>query len=73
MGRKISAVTSEMGLGSEEDDGREAEGGGGLGGGIDAPLDFLDSGFSIDGGFDSNRFESEKMSEEIKDVPEHAA
>lgn len=72
-GRKISGVKSETGLGSELDDEEWEEGGGGLGGGIDAPLDFLDCGFSIDGGFDSNRFESEKTFEEVKDVPEHAA
>lgn len=73
-GRKISAAKSETGLGSElDDDASVVEGGGGLGGGIDAPLDFLDCEFSTDGGLDSNIFESEKTFEEIKDVPEHAA
>lgn len=72
--RKISAAKSKIGLGSDiEDEGREVEGGGGLGGGIDAPLDFLDCGFSTDGGLDSKIFESEKRFEEIKVVPEHAA
>lgn len=71
--RKVSAAKSKIGLGSDIDDrGREVEGGGGLGGGIDAPLDFLDCGFSTDG-LDSKIFESEKTFEEIKDVPGHAA
>lgn len=70
-GRKISTAESKTGLGS--DDGRVVEGGGGLGGGIDAPLDFLDWDFSTDGVLDSKIFESEKTFEEIKDVPEHAA
>lgn len=73
-GRKISVAKSKTGLRLEVDDeGREADGGGGLGGGIEAPLDFLDSGFSTDGGLDPKIFESEKTSEEIKDVPEYAA
>jgi len=73
-GKKMSAVKSETGLGGSEDNGREVEGRGGLGGGIDVPLNFLDSGLSTtDGGFDSKIFESEKSFEEIKDVPEHAA
>lgn len=71
--RKISAAKSKTELGSGLDDGRVVEGGGGLGGGIDAPLDFLDCDFSTDGGLDSKIFESEKTFEEIKDVPEHAA
>lgn len=71
--RNISAAKSETGMGSEVDGRTEEDGGGGLGGGIDAPLDFLDCGISTDGGFDSKIFESEKMFEEIKDVPELAA
>lgn len=67
-GRKISAVKTEIGLGSEDDGGTE-EGGGGLGGGIDAPLDFLDCSFSIDCGLVSKLFGSEIIFEEIKDVP----
>jgi len=60
-------------LGLEVDDEKKEAGGGGLGGGIDAPLDFLDSGFSIDEGYDSKVFESDKMLEELKEVPEVAA
>lgn len=72
----MSATKSETELGGTEieDEGSEVEGGGGLGGGTDAPLDFLDSGLSsTDGGFDSKIFESQKSFEEIKDVPEYAA
>lgn len=72
-GRKESAAKSETGVGLEDDGGCEVEGGGGLGGGIDAPLHFLDCGFSTDDGVDSIRFESEKTFDEIKVVPEHAA
>lgn len=70
---KISAAKSELRLGSEVAIGGKGEGGGGLGGGIDAPLDFLDCEFSTDAGFDSKTFESEKLFEETKDVPEDAA
>lgn len=59
-GRKISAAKSETGLESEVDDvGIEGIGGGGLGGGIEAPLDFLDCGFSTNVELDSKIFESE--------------
>lgn len=72
-GGKISAAKAELWLESEVDDKEsEVEGGGGLGGGIEASLDFLDSDFSTDGGFVSNTFESEKMIEETEDIPEDA-
>lgn len=72
-GRKISAVKCETGFESEDDGVREVEGGGGLGGGIDAPLDFLDCSFSTDGRLLSKLFGSKIVFEEIKDVPEFAA
>lgn len=72
-GRKIFSVKFKTESGLEDDIGIELDGGGGLGGGIDAPLDFLDCGFSTDGGLDSKVFEGEKLFDEIKDVPEHAA
>lgn len=73
-GEKISAAKSELRLELGVDvGGSEAEGGGGLGGGIEAPLDFLDGNFSTDKGFDSNTFESEKTFEETEDIPEDAA
>lgn len=72
--RKISVVKSKTELGLEIDDGvTELEGGGGLGGGIDDPLDFLDCGLWTDGGLDSRKFEAEKLFDEINDIPEHAA
>lgn len=73
-GGKISAAKSELGLELEVDDRISGvEGGGGLGGGIEAPLDFLDCDFSTDRGFNSNIFESEKTFEGAEDIPEDAA
>lgn len=57
-GRKISAAKSETGIESD-DVGIVVIGGGGLGGGIDAPLDFLDCSLSTDVELDSKIFESE--------------
>lgn len=59
-GRKISAAKSKTGIELEVDEvGIVVIGGGGLGGGIDAPLDFLDCGFSTNVELDSKIFESE--------------
>jgi hypothetical protein len=56
----MSAAKSKTGLKSEVDDvGIVVIGGGGLGGGIDVPLDFLDCGFSTDDELDSKIFDSE--------------
>lgn len=71
--RKISVAKSKTRLESEDNGGKEVEGGGGLGGGIDAPLDFLDCSFSTDVGLVSKLFGSEIVFEEIKEIPELAA